>query len=334
MAALPRVFASRKLPGSALERLARQVDLTVWPGTEGPAPEALRRAAHDAEGLLCLLTDRIDRPLLDACPRLRVISTCSAGVDHVDLAAVGERGIALGHTPGVLSETTADLAFALLLAAGRRIPEADRFVRSGQWTSERRWAPEMLLGRDLWGATLGIVGLGEIGAAVARRAGGFGMRILGWSRSPREVPGAEWVGELDTLLSESDFVTIHLPLTEQTRGLLGPERLERLKPGAVVVNTARGGILDEDALAAALRSGRVSAAGLDVFEEEPLSPSSPLRSFDSVVLLPHIGSASVATRSRMADVSVENLLAGLAGMPLPSAVPGLAGPGEPSARGR
>jgi glyoxylate reductase len=312
-----RVFATRSLPGRALDRLGRETDLTVWPGPGAPSAEALRETSRDAEGLLCLLTDPIDRAFIEACPRLRAISTCSAGVDHVDLAAAAERGIPVGHTPGVLTETTADLAFALLLAAGRRVVEADRFVRSGEWNAERRWEPDLLLGRDLWGATLGVVGVGAIGRAVIRRASGFGMRMLAWSRTRRELPGVEWVADLESLLKGSDFVSVHLALTEQTRGLLGAERLAHLRPGAVLVNTSRGGIIDESALAAALAAGRVGAAGLDVFDEEPLPLSSPLLGLSNVVLLPHIGSASVATRSRMAELSVDNLLAALAGRPMP-----------------
>jgi glyoxylate reductase len=316
----PPVFATRALPGDAFAALGERVALRTWPGPGAPPPATLRREAEHAEGLLCLLTDRIDRPLLAACPRLRVVSSCSVGLDHVDLAAARERGIRVGHTPGVLTETTADLAFALLLAAARRIAEADRFVRSGAWTPERSWEPDLLLGRDLHGATLGIIGLGAIGRAVARRAQGFGMRVLGWSPSGRAVPGVAGRSLAD-LLAESDFVSLHVALVAETRGLLGAEEIARMKPGAVLVNTTRGGVVDEAALVAALRSGRLAAAGLDVFAEEPLPPDSPLLALPNAVLLPHIGSASVATRSRMAELAVANLLAGLAGHPLPNEAP-------------
>ncbi len=191
MGSRPRVFVTRRLPGGALERLRQRVDAEVWPGDGGPSPDELRRGARGSQGLLCLLTDRIDGSLLDACPDLKVISTCSVGVDHIDLAAATARGIPVGYTPGVLVETTADLTFALLLAASRRLVEADRFVRRGDWTPDRGWDPELLLGRDLWGATLGVIGLGTIGQAVARRAQGFGMRVLGWTRSRRPIPGVE-----------------------------------------------------------------------------------------------------------------------------------------------
>lgn len=318
----PRVFVSHAMPGleerpgqSVLAPLREQTRCEVWPQSLSPAPDALRAAARDCEGLLCLLTDSIDADLLSACPRLRVVSSCSVGVDHVDVEAASARGIAVGNTPGVLTETTADLAFALLLAASRRVVEADRFVRERHWTVERRWQPDMFLGRDLHGATLGVIGLGPIGRAVARRAGGFGMRVLGWSRSAHTVADVEPV-PLDLLLERADFVSVHVALTPETRGLLGARALARMKQGAVLVNTARGGIVDETALAAALREGRLAAAGLDVFEGEPLSATSPLAGLQNVVLTPHIGSASIATRTRMAALAVENLLAGLAGRPL------------------
>ncbi len=317
----PLVYATRALPGAAFRALPERAELRVWTGP-GPAPyETVRAQAREAEGLLCLLTDRVDGPLLEACPRLRVVSSCSVGVDHVDLQAAARRGIPVGHTPGALTETTADLAFALLLAAARRVAEGDRFVREGRWTPELRWEPELLLGRDVHGATLGIVGLGAIGRAVARRAQGFGMRVLGWSRTRREIEGVRWT-DLRALLEESDFVSLHVALTPETRGLLDRGRLGWMKRGAILVNTTRGGVVDEGALAEALVDGRLAAAGLDVFEEEPLSARSPLLALDNVVFSPHIGSASIATRSRMADLAVENLLAGLEGRPLPHAVPG------------
>jgi glyoxylate reductase len=313
----PPVFVTRDLPGDALSRLAEASEMRLWRGAGAPAPGALQEGAREAEGLLCLLTDQIDASLLDACPRLRVVSSCSVGLDHVDLGEATRRGIPVGHTPGVLTETTAELAFALLLAAARRIPEADRFVREGHWTPARSWEPDLLLGRDLHGARLGIVGLGAVGREVARRASGFGMRVLGWSRSPGEVPGVERVPFPD-LLSASDFLSIHVALTPETRGLVGADEIARMPRGAILVNTARGGIVDEMALLAALESGRIAAAALDVFESEPLPAASPLRRAPNLILAPHIGSATIATRSRMADLAVENLLAGLQGRPMPA----------------
>ena len=260
--------------------------------------------------------DQVDRALFQAAPALQAVSSVSVGVDHIDLDEATLRGIPVGYTPGVLTETTADLAFALMLAAARRVVEGDRFVRSGRWLAERGWEPDLLLGRDLHGATLGIVGLGAIGRAVARRAAGFGMRVVGWSRSPGEVPGVERV-DLDALLAASDFVSVHVARTPETVGLIGPRALAAVKPGAVLVNTARGGIVDEAALLEALRAGRVAAAGLDVFASEPLAATSELARMPSVVLTPHIGSASRATRERMASLAVENLCAGLAGERMP-----------------
>jgi glyoxylate reductase len=317
---LPRVFVTRALPGPALDELSRRCALEVWPGSEPPPREALRAGTARAEGLLCLLTDQIDGELLAGAPALRAISTLSVGVDHIDLAAATARGIPVGHTPGVLSETTADLAFGLLLAAGRRIAEADRWVRAGGWRPERLWAPDLLLGRDLHGATLGIVGMGAIGRAVARRARGFSMPVLAWSRTRRPLgelaAWAEWV-ELPELLARSDFVSVHVPLSPETRGLLGVEAIATMKPGAVLVSTARGGVVDEAALVDALERGRLAGAGLDVFEREPLDPRSPLLGRADVVLTPHIGSASDATRARMSDLAARNLLAGLAGERMP-----------------
>jgi glyoxylate reductase len=313
MAARPRVFVTRRLAGAALERLARDLDPEVWPRPEAPPRAALLDACREAEGLLCLLTDRVDAELLAAAPRLRAISSCSVGLDHVDLAAATARGIPVGFTPGVLTETTAELALGLLFAAARRIVEADRAVREGRW--RQAWDPELLLGRDLAGSTLGVVGLGAIGRAVAVRARALGLRVLGFSRSRRAVAGVETV-ELAELLARSDFVSVHVALTPETRGLLGAEALAQLRPGAILVNTARGGIVDEAALVSALRSGRLAAAALDVFEREPLPAGSPLLVAPHLILTPHIGSASVATRARMAELAAENLLAALAGRPM------------------
>lgn len=227
----PGVYVTRALPGAALERLSERARVEVFAGPGVPGPETIARGARDADGLLCLLTDRVDAALLEACPRLRVISSCSVGVDHIDLVAATERGIPVGHTPGVLTETTADLAFALLLAASRRVAEADRFVRAGAWTTERRWEPDLLLGRDLHGATLGIVGLGATGRAVARRARGFGMHVVGWTRSGRAVPGVEPVPSLDALWPRAAFLSVHVALSPGTRNLVGAAELARLPRG-------------------------------------------------------------------------------------------------------
>lgn len=313
---MEKVLLTYPIPSLRLEALRACCELDVWSGP-GLLPSAeLRRRIADCAGLICLLTDRIDRTLLEAAPALRFVSSMSVGVDHIDLATASTRAVAVGHTPGVLVETTADTTFALLLAAARRVAEADRYVRDGRWGSEEAWSPDFFVGKDVAGATLGIVGLGPIGQAVARRAQGFGMRVLGWNRSARAVSGVE-SRTLDELLEESDFVSIHVALTADTRGLIDAGRLARMKPGAVLVNTARGGIVDEAALAEALRAGRLAAAGMDVFEREPLPADHPLTQLPNVVLTPHIGSATAQTRTRMADRAVDNALAALAGKPMP-----------------
>jgi len=241
----------------------------------------------------------------------------SVGVDHIDVTAATARGIPVGNTPGVLVETTADATFALLLAAARRLVEADHFVRGGHWRVENAWSPEFFTGKDVAGATLGIVGLGEVGQAVARRAAGFGMRVIGWNRSPKSVAGVELI-ELDALMAESDFVSINVALGEETRNLIDKRRLALMKPDAVLVNTARGGIVDEVALADALSHDRLAAAGLDVFEREPVPEDHPLLSLPNVVATPHIGSATEATRVKMADMAAANMLAALAGERMPN----------------
>jgi glyoxylate reductase len=313
-----RVFASRDLPGAPWELVREVAELRVWDGADAAPRAVLLEEAARCAGLIVTLVDRVDAELLVAAPRLRVVSTCSVGVDHVDVAGATARGIRVGYTPGVLTEATADLAFALLLAAARRIAEADRFVREGKWT--KAWEPALLLGRELTGATLGIVGLGAIGQAVARRAAGFGMRVTGWTRSGRAVAGIESVPALDDLLARADFVSVNVARTPETLGLIGAREISRMKRGAVLVNTARGGIVDEPAVCAALASGRLGAAGLDVFATEPLPIDSPLLAVPNVVLAPHIGSATHETRARMAELCVRNLVAGLRGEPMPRCV--------------
>ncbi len=316
---MKKVFASSRLPGDALSRLAQHCELDTWE-SDSPVPSAiLRDRLQGCEGLLCLLTNRIDAELIAACPSLRIVSSMSVGVDHVDLDALTGRGIPLGNTPGVLVDTTADLALALMLAAARRVPEADRFVREGRWDPAAPWHPDMFVGRDLTGATLGIVGLGAIGQAIARRAAGFGMRLLGWNRSPRQVPGVQTLG-FEELLAEADFLSVNVALTPDTHNLLGRDAIAGMKPGAVLVNTARGGIVDEQALAEALAEGRLFAAGVDVFSREPVEPDNPLLGLPNVVLAPHIGSASQRTRERMAALAVDNLIAALKGERMPQCV--------------
>jgi glyoxylate reductase len=250
---------------------------------------------------------------------LQFVSSISVGMDHIDVPALTERGIPVGNTPGVLVDATADLAFALLLAAARRVAEGDRFIREGRWRAENRWSPDFFLGKDVSGATLGLVGLGAIGQAVARRAAAFGMPVVGWTPSGREVPGVEAVS-LEELLARSDFVSVHLALTEATRDLLDARKIAAMKRGAVLVNTARGGIVNEEALHRALDDGQLFAAGLDVFEREPVASDQPLLAHPRVVLVPHIGSATARTRLQMIKLAVDNAVAALQGRPMPHCV--------------
>ncbi len=315
-----RVFVTRRLPEEALRIVQVMAEMEVWPEEEPPPRDVLMEKVAEAEGLLCLLTDKIDGELLDHAPKLRVVSQMAVGYDNIDVAACTARGIPVGNTPGVLTETTADLAFALLLATARRLTESERYLRSGQW---KTWSPMLLTGPDVHHATLGIVGMGRIGYEMARRAHGFEMHLL-YSGPTRNADAERdfkaWHVELDTLLAESDFISLHTPLKPETRHLIGAAQFARMKPTAILINTARGPVVDQAALYEALKAGRIAAAGLDVFEAEPLPMDDPLLQLDNVVLLPHIGSASIATRTKMAVLAAENLVAGLQGRPLPHAV--------------
>ncbi|MBI5105022.1 MAG: D-glycerate dehydrogenase [Solirubrobacterales bacterium] len=301
---MARVFVTRALPGDALDRLRAAHDVDVWEGSLPPHATELRERVAPCEGLLCLLTERVDARLLETAPRLRVVANYAVGSDNVDLAACAARGIPVGVTPDVLTDATADLAFALLLAAARRLPEGWRAVREGRW---RTWEPAGWLGLELAGATLAVVGPGRIGRAVARRAEGFGMVV-------------EPVGRGDDLLGalgRADVVSLHAPLTPRTHHLIGEDALRAMRPSAILVNTGRGGLVDQVALRRALEEGRIAAAALDVTDPEPLPPGDPLLSAPNLLVVPHIGSATTAARARMTSMAVDNLLAGLAGEPLP-----------------
>lgn len=310
-----QVLVTHRLPGERIHELSNHCDLNVWMGPGLLDAAGLGEELAGCHGLLCLLTDRVTADLVAQAPELEFVSSMSVGVDHVDVAALTARGIPLGHTPGVLVDTTADTAFALMLAAARRIVEADNFVRQGHWTPQNAWSPDFFTGRDVSGATLGVIGLGAIGRAVARRAAGFGMQVLGWNRTERQLAGVENVG-LEELLLRSDFVSVHVALAEETRMLLNAERIALMRPGAVLVNTARGGIVDEEALAQALSRGDLYAAGIDVFEREPVSTDNPLLTLPNVVVAPHIGSATTLTRAKMADMAVGNAIDALSGRPM------------------
>ncbi len=310
----PAALVTRILPERALRRIAEACDVDLWQGPLAmPRQELLGRAAGKA-GIVALLTDRIDEELLDAAgPGLRVVANYAVGYDNIDVDACSRRGVLVTNTPGVLTESTADMAWALMLAASRRVAEGDRFVRSAEpWI----WDPGMMLGWDVHHKTLGLVGFGRIAQAVAQRGLGFGMRVVYQSRraAPAEIErrlGATRL-DLDALLAEADFVSLHVPLTPETRHLIGAKQLRRMKPTAVLVNTARGPVVDEAALAEALRRGDIFAAGLDVYEREP-EVTAELRDLPNVVLVPHLGSASVETRLAMGMLAAENLLEALAG---------------------
>lgn len=320
--ARPAVFVTRRIHQEALERIAAAADVDLWPDDLPPPYEVLRERTARVEGLLSLLSDRIDAPMIDAAPNLKVISNYAVGFDNIDVPAATARGILVGNTPGVLTETTADFAFVLLMAAARRVVEADGHTRQGKW---RTWGPMVLLGQDIHHATLGIVGLGRIGSEVARRARGFGMHVLYHDttrrdRAEEEELAVEFVPDLVELLRRSDFVSLHVPLTQTTRGLIGSAQLAVMKPSAVLVNTARGAVVDQHALYEALRDGRIFAAGIDVTEVEPIPPDDPLLTLDNVIIAPHVASASFATRRNMALMAADNLIAGLRGEVPPNCV--------------
>jgi len=304
-----RCLVTRELPGPALDRLREAHEVDVWTERLPPAYDELRRRAAEAEGVLSLLTDRIDAALIEASPRLRAISNYAVGYDNVDVEAAAARGIPVGNTPDVLTDATADLTFALLLAAARRLPQATASVTGGDWLT---WEPAQHLGYDVHGATLGIIGMGRIGRAVAQRAEGFQMRVLS--------TGSAGGTPLARLLTESDFVSLHCPLTPDTHHLIDTEALHAMRPTAILVNTARGPIVDQSALAQALRDGEIAGAALDVTDPEPLPAGDPLLSAPNLIVAPHIGSATHSARERMATLAVQNLLAALEGEPMPHQV--------------
>jgi glyoxylate reductase len=306
MGPVARVFITRAFPFEALERLRAEHDVDVWDSNTPPPRDALLEHAAKADALLTIITERVDAELFDAAPSVKAVANLAVGTDNIDLDEAAKRGIPVGNTPGVLTDATADIAFALLLGIARRIAEGDRQVRAGAWEP---WYPTHMVGGDTAGTTLGIVGWGRIGQAMARRGEGFGMDVIHSSRSSG-IP-------LDELLEQADYVSLHTPLTAETRHLIGREQLGRMKPTAYLINTARGGVVDQTALCEALHAGEIAGAGLDVTDPEPLPPDDPLLSAPNLLVVPHIGSATVRTRSRMADMAVDNLLAALAGREMP-----------------
>jgi glyoxylate reductase len=316
---MEKVIVTRRLPGDAVEKLREKYEVTVSPHQRNLGYEELNELCQGAAGVITMLGDRVDRAFLESHPELKVVSNYAVGYNNIDLQAADKCGVTVTNTPGVLTEATADIAWALIMACGRRIVEGDRLTRSGGFDG---WAPEMLLGQDVFGATLGIVGMGRIGQATARRALGFGMEIIYYSRQPKTEAekqlGAKRV-ELDELMSRADYISLHTPLTPETRHLIDKRRIGLMKSSSFLINTARGQVVDEAALVLALRSDKIAGAGFDVYYDEP-KLTDGLTELDNTVMLPHIGSGSITTRRKMAEIAAENLSAVLQGRTPPHPV--------------
>ena len=319
MPAKPKVFVSRILPDAGLSLIKSACDAEVWPEPLPPPADVLRRKIADCDGLASLLTDKIDGPLLDSAPRLKVVSNFAVGFNNVDVPAATARGVAVGNTPGVLTDATADMAFCLLIGAARRLVEGHQYTLSGQW---KTWEPLGHLGQDLAGRTVGIIGMGRIGYALAKRCrGGWDMKVLFhdvYANAKAESELQAKRVDLDTLLAESDFVSLHADLNEQTRGMIGREQFKKMKRTAILINTARGPLVNQKDLAEALASKTIFAAGLDVTDPEPPARDDPLLKLPNCVVAPHIASATVQTRNAMAEICAKNLIAGVTGQPLPA----------------
>jgi lactate dehydrogenase-like 2-hydroxyacid dehydrogenase len=318
----PRVFVSRKIPDEGLALIIAQSNADIWPDEMPPSRDELLRRVEGVDGFLSMLTDRVDDELLDrAGPQLKVVSNYAVGFDNIDVPACSKRGIAVGNTADVLTETTADAAFALLMAAARRIPEAYDYVRQDRW---KTWGPMLLLGPDVHHATLGILGFGRIGREIAKRARGFDMQLVYYdvqAASPEEEQrlGARRAS-MDEVLAQSDFVTLHVNLTPETHHLMNRERFSKMKRSAILVNASRGPVVDPDALYEALKNGVIAGAALDVTEPEPMPGDHKLLTLPNCLIVPHIASASFATRGKMASIAAENVFAGIRHQPLPSFV--------------
>ena len=316
----PRVFVTRVIPDKGLDLVKDFCDVDLWTDDLPPSRDELLKRVKGVDGLLCLLTERIDSEVMEtAGSQLKVISNYAVGFDNIDVTAATERKIPVGNTPDVLTDATADFSFALMMSAGRRILEGDRYVREGKW---KTWGPMLLLGNEMRGSTLGLVGFGRIGKAMARRATGFDMRVIYYDpNEPARDPEVKAVSvDFETLLEESDFISLHTPLTSDTHHLIDAESLGRMKSNAVLVNTSRGPVIDMDALYEALRDRRIFAAGLDVTNPEPLPLNHPLLTLDNFIIAPHIASASRTARDKMAWLAAKNLIAGLEGKHLPNCV--------------
>ena len=317
----PKVFIARRIFQEAIDMIAAEADVELWPDELPPTYETLLEKVESVDGLLCLLTDKVDAQLMDAAPNLRAISQIAVGFENIDVDEATRRGIPVGYTPGVLTGTTADMAFALLMAAARRLVEGAEAVKAGKW---KTWHPLHYLGPDVFGGTLGILGMGRIGLEMAKRAQGFDMPILYYDiyRRPEEVEKQYNMtyATIDAVLRESDFVSVHVNLTPDTYHLISHHELHLMKSNSVLVNAARGPVIDHAALYLALKEGQIGFAALDVTEPEPIEMNDPLLTLDNCIIVPHIASASVPTRLRMSTMAAENLLAGLNGQPMPNCV--------------
>lgn len=312
-----KVLITRKIPQSGINLLCEKVEVEIWPD-ELPIPrDILLSKIHDVDGLICMLSDPIDKDLLDEAACLKVIANYAVGIDNIDVSYARQKGIRVGNTPGILTQTTADLAFSLLMAVSRRIVEAADYVKAGKW---KTWGAQLLMGNDIWGSTLGIIGFGRIGQAMARRGLGFGMKVLYYSRSPnpdleREM-GVKFAS-LEEIYRQSDYISLHTDLNGSSRGLIDKEALNQMKSNCIIINTARGPVIHTDDLIDALESGKIAGAGLDVTDPEPIEKDSKLLTLNNCVVVPHIGSASYATRGKMSLMVAENIIAGLSGESLP-----------------
>jgi len=320
--AKPRVFVTSIIPDKGLDVVKEFCEADIWPGELPPPRNVLLDRVKGVAGILSLLTTKIDAEVMDtAGPQLKVISNYAVGFDNIDIPAATGRGIPVGNTPGVLTDTTADFAFALLMSAARRVVEGDNYTRAGKW---KTWGPKLLLGPDIHGATLGLIGFGRIGKAMAKRASGFDMQVLYYDPIIKDDPDAAALGaksaSLETVLRESDFVSLHTPLTPETRYIINADALAKMKNSAILINTARGPVVDPNALYQALKDGQIAYAALDVTDPEPIPMDSPLLKLENIIIAPHIASASKATRDKMAEMAAANLLAGLQGQPLPTCV--------------
>jgi glyoxylate reductase len=320
--AKPKVFVTRIIPEVGLDMVREFCEADIWPGELPPPREVVLERVKGVDGILSLLTTKMDAEVMDAAgPQLKVISNYAVGFDNIDIPEATKRGLPIGNTPGVLTDTTADFAFTLLMAAARRVVEGDKYTRAGKWQT---WGPKLFLGPDIHGATLGLVGFGRIGKAMAKRATGFDMKTLYFDPVNPNDPEAAALNaqsvDMDTVLRESDFISLHTPLNPHTYHLISTEAFAKMKPNAIVINTARGPVIDPAALYIALKSGRIAYAALDVTEPEPIPMDSPLLELDNIIIAPHIASASVATRDKMAEMAAANLIAGLSGKALPTCV--------------